>query len=85
MPLLELSRISCEGTHKHYLTYTAQTQTLKLYLRPETYIFRTVEKLSSAVMPYFLGHLVRVVQRVFPLQEHPLLLGAGQATGEPCG
>lgn len=31
------------------------------------------------------AHLVGVVQRVLPLQEHPLLLGAGQATRQPRG
>lgn len=30
-------------------------------------------------------HLVGVVQRVFSLQEHPLLLGAGQTTRQPRG
>lgn len=34
-----------------------------------------------ALFSYLLGHLVWVVQRVFPLQEHPLLLWAGQAAG----
>lgn len=38
-----------------------------------------------SVRPHLLGHLVRVVQRVLPLQEHPLLLGAGQATRQPGG
>lgn len=34
---------------------------------------------------YLLSHFMGMVQWVFPLQEHPLLLRAGQATGQPRG
>lgn len=37
----------------------------------------------ECVSSHLLGHLVGVMQRVLALQEHPLLLGAGQPTGEP--
>lgn len=73
------------------LTYTKPN--FKIFLGHETYNFLQLlelkaillTKLTSAVMSYLLGHLMRVVQRVLPLQEHPLLLRAGQATGQPRG
>lgn len=40
---------------------------------------------SLPFLVYLLGHLMRVMQRVLSLQEHALLLAAGQTARQPRG
>lgn len=76
MPLLELSRTSCEEYSRVRLPNPAQRQ---LPANPTTW------QLPSVGTSYLLRHLVGMMQRVFPLMEHPLLLGAGQTARQPGG